>query len=697
MTADKLGGCLTMKAIFRSIVVIFAISFSFAYATEKPILEPADEKGLVKVGAPQVSPDGKWVAYSVSRYCSESEKRVGDIFLVSFTGGEPRQLTSSGGAESGYSWSPDSSTVVFAAKRDDDEKSQLYAIKIDGGEARRLTNQETGASAPWWSPDGRLIAFTSTVGELHTEEQREAFGDVRYAMHPRFYHLGRGWDDGSRKRIFVIPAEGGEARQLTDGECADEGDHSMKWSPDSKEIAYVSNRSPEWWNTIDTNIFVVDVGSGENRQLTTNVGPDHSPVYSPDGTWIAHRASYEYNYESENYKIHLVPRTGGEARVLTASLDRGVRAIAWAPGSDRIYFTASIDGSRDLQWVGVDQPERFHDVTTGLNISRFQVVDDQRFVFHAPTDVRPTEIYSLVGGEQRQLTSEASTWWKDRAVSPSEEIWIETADGARVQGWLIRPVGYQEGTRAPMILSIHGGPHGMSTTSFRFDFQLWANHGYAVLYTNPRGSDGYGQAFADAIHQDWHTLPFADLMAFVDHVVEMGVADPEALAVTGGSYGGYMTNWIIGHTDRFASAVSSAGLSNMVSFFGTTDEQFFSEKEMAGLPWRSRETHLSNSPLWAADNFSTPTMVLHGNNDWRVRPEQGVQLFLALQKVGVPSVYVNFPDEQHGLKQPDHRVLRHQLTLEWFDHWVKGEPVELATYITPRAYIHLPQPEMSSN
>jgi dipeptidyl aminopeptidase/acylaminoacyl peptidase len=681
-------------AIRRIIVVAAVLVSPLVNAMEKPTLEPADELELVTVGAPEVSPDGRWVAYSVSRYCPESKEREGDIYLVPFEGGAPRQLTSTGGVEKDYGWSPDSSTVVFAAKREDDKKDQIYAIRIDGGEARRITDLETGAVGPLWSPDGRLIAFTSKVGDLYTEDQRETFGDVRYVTHPRFYHLGPGWDDGSRKRIFVIPAKGGAVRQLTDGECADEGDHSMVWSPDSSAIAYVSNRSLEWWNTIDTNVFVVDVASGESRQLTTNVGPDHDPSFSPDGTWIAYRASSEYNYESENYTIHLMPREGGDDRVLTASLDRSVRTIAWGPGGDRIFFTTSSHGARNLQWVGVDQPGQFHNVTTGANqISDFRVVDNERFALHASTDVTPPEIYSLTGGEQHQLTHDASAWWTGRQVSTSEEIWIESAGGAPVQGWLIRPIDYQRGTRVPMILSIHGGPHGMYAPSFRFDYQLLANHGYAVLYTNPRGSDGYGQAFADAIHGDWHTLPFADLMAFVDHVVAMGVADPDALGVTGGSYGGYMTNWIIGHTDRFAAAVSSAGLSNLVSFFGTTDEQFFAEKEMAGTPWRSREIYLSNSPLWASASFQTPTMLLHGSDDWRVRPEQGVQLFIALQKEGVPSVYVEFPDEQHGLKGLEHSVLRYSLMLEWFDHWIRGAPVTLATSITPRAYVHPPRPE----
>jgi dipeptidyl aminopeptidase/acylaminoacyl peptidase len=666
---------------------------SFAPARADEPLAPADHLAQVGIGAPSVSPDGSWVAYSVTRYCPDLEEDVGDIYLRPFAGGEPRRLTGGTGKESGYSWSPDSTTLLFSAKRGEDEKSQIYAIRIDGGEARRLTNAENGASNPLWSPDGKLIAFTSSVGELHSEEQREAFGDVRYARHPRFYHLGRGWDDGSRKRIFVMPAAGGEARQLTDGECADEGDHSMVWSPDSKEIAYVSNRSTEWWNTIDTNIYIVDVTSGESRQLTINPGPDHSPVFSPDGKWIAHRASYEYNYESENYKIHVVPRTGGEARVLTEKLDRNVRSIDWGPASDRLYFSASIDGARDLHWVALDAPDNFHRVTTRPVIFQFEVVDDEHFVIQGATDVVPNEIWTVTGGELRRLTDEASAWWADRPVSASEEIWIETSDGARIQGWLMRPIGYEEGTQVPLILSIHGGPHGMSTPTFRFSNQLLAANGYAVLYTNPRGSDGYGQAFADAIREDWHTKPMTDLMAFVDHVIEMGVADPEKLGVTGGSYGGYMTNWIIGHTDRFQAAVSSAGLSNMVSFWGTTDEQFFAEKEMGGVPWQNREVYLSNSPLWAAENFSTPTMVLHGDNDWRVRPEQGAQLFLALQKMGVPSVYVNFPNEQHGIRQDDHVTLRYRLVLEWFGHWLKGEPVEIATYIEPRAYVHPPRPE----
>ena len=662
-------------------------------AQEGPLLAPDDHLNLVSVGTPRVSPDGRWIAYSVSRFDAERGKNDSDIYLIPFEGGEARRLTTHPGSESDYVWNPDSHRIAFAASRDGDS-DQIYVIDIDGGEARRLTDMESDAYGPAWSPDGTMLAFYSDVGDLYTAEEREALGDVRYIRHLRYYHR-RTWDDGARPRIFVMPAEGGEARRLTDGECADEGDHSLAWSPDSREIAYVSNRAGEWWNSIDTNVYVVDVVSGESRQVTTNPGPDHNPAFSPDGGSIAYLASYEYNYEAENYRIHVVPRGGGggEPLVLTGSLDRHINAFAWGPGGERIYFTAGSEGDYNIRFVETAAPDLFHDVTAGHQvIRRWSLVDNDRFVMLRATDVEDNEIYTLVGGQLNRLTTDANAFYAGYQIQPCEEIWIEAEDGARMQGWLIKPVGYQEGRSYPLILSIHGGPQGMSTPTLRFEFQLLANRGYAVLFTNPRGSRGYGQLFTDQINQDWGGLCYRDLMRFVDHVVETGIADPEKLGVMGGSFGGYMTNWIIGHTDRFAAAVSVAGLSNLVSFFGTTDEQFFIEKDMGGLPWRNREVYLGNSPLWHADNFSTPTMVIHGQYDFRVRTEQGEQIFTALQKMGVPSSYVWFPNEGHGVRQPIHLALYYRLKLEWFDHWLRGIPVDLATYITPRPYRHPPEP-----
>ena len=663
-----------------------------AYAQEKRVLMPEDHTGEINFGSPVPSPDGKWIAFSRSAPTGEGDERESDIYLMPFEGGMPKRLTTAEGSESGYCWSPDSKKIAFSARRDG-KNSQIYVIGIDGGEAVRVTDIESGASSPDWSPDGKMISFYSSVGSLYTDEEKEVFGDVHYVQHLRFYHLGPGWDDGSRQRIFVVPAEGGEARQLTDDECADEGDHSKAWSTDSKEIAYVSNRSAEWWNTIDTNIYIVDVASGESRQFTTNIGPDHDPVYSPDGTRLAWRASYEYNYESENYKIHVAPREGGEPQALVTTLDRNVRSIAWGPNSDRIYFVPSSEGTLNIRWVAVDSPEVVYYVTSGRHlISGWSVVDEKRFVFRDSSDVLGSEIYTLVGSKFTRMTRCTSTFWDQFEVMPCEEVWIDTEDGRKAQGWLIKPVGYEEGKRYPTILSIHGGPHGMSTPGLRFEFQLYANHGFAVLFTNPRGSDGYGQEFQDVIIEDWGKPTWSDLERFVDKAIEMGVADPDKLGVTGGSFGGYATKWIIGQTNRFKAAIPVAGLSNLVSFWGTTDEQFFIEKEMGGVPWGKKEVYLRNSPLWYAENFKTPTLVLHGNNDWRVRIEQGEQFFTALQKMGVPSAFANFPDEQHGVGGTAHRTVYYKLKLEWFGHWLQGKPVELAKYITPRAYVHPPQP-----
>lgn len=680
-----------MKARF-AFVLVALFSTWYVIAAEQRQLKAEDLLDEVSVGAPVVSPDGRWVVYSVTRFDRVKERSDGDLYLVAVNGGTPRQLTSAAGVESGPSWSPDSKRIAFSAKRDLD-KSQIYVISLDGGEAVRLTSIGTGASEPLWSPDGAWIAFTSSIGERLSAEQSKAFGDVRYVMHPRFYHLGRGWDDGTRKRIFVVPVAGGEPKQLTSGECSDEGDDQMVWRPDSGAIAFVSNRSSEWWNSIDTNIYVVDIATGNTQMLTTNPGPDNSPEYSPDDSRIAYRASYEYNYESENYKIHVMPAAGGETRALTAKLDRNVRSLAWDPAGTRIYFTASDRGAANLRAVDPVRPDAFVEITKGSqSVMSFHPLGGDRFVLRRTTDVAPAEIFAVAGGTMTQLTRHASEFWAQFAVAPAEEIWLKAEDGTALQGWLIKPIGYEQGVRVPLILEIHGGPHGMYSPTLRLAYQLLAHNGYAVLLTNPRGSDGYGQAFCDAIVKDWHTKPQSDVMRFVDKAIEMGVADKAKLGVTGGSYGGYLTNWLIGHTDRFTAAVSVAGLSNMVSFWGTTDEQFFPEKEMAGPPWLSKEAHLENSPLFAAPRIKTPTMVVHGANDWRVLPEQGVQLFLALQKVGVPSVYVDFPNEQHGVSGKAHQVVYQKLLLEWFDHWMLGKPVQLATYITPRPYTHPPTP-----
>ncbi len=664
-----------MRFRIFAVVVFFAFVLSFfSFGAEKRALTVDDMHAFKDVRNPTVSPNGKWVAYTVSYYCPVKEKRFSDIFLISADGRYKRQLTAHPAVESGISWSPDNRKIAFSAKRENDKK-QVYIIDINGGEAKRLTHVKTGAETPLWSPDGKWIAFYSSLGEIYSKEKKKELGDVRFITHLRYYHV-RNWDDGKRKRIFVVPADGSEKPvQLTKGKCSDEGDNSMCWSPDSKEIAFVSNRDNEWWNSIDTNIYAVTVPGGEMKQLTTNRGPDHSPAYSPDGKSIAYRSIFTYNYESENYKVVVAKRNGENPKTLTEKLDRSIRRFKWTPDNKKILFLFGSEGAYNIKSVSPNGGP-FTDVTTGNHSIRAMDIapDGKTLILLKGDGTHPAELFAFKKNKYKKLTTVNDRKREQFHLQPLEEVWAVSADGAKVQGWVIKPVGFKEGKKYPMILAIHGGPHGMSSMSFRFQFQLYAAHGYVVVYSNPRASLGYGETFSRQIWEDWGGLPYKDVMAIVDEVLKKGFVDEKKMGVTGGSFGGYMTNWIVGHTDRFAAAITVAGLSNLTSFYGTTDEQFFPEAEFKGMPWTNKEIYLKHSPIWYAKNFKTPTLVIHGQYDFRVRVEQAEQMFTALQKQGVPSAYAWFPDEGHGVRKPVHRKLYYKMQLDWFDHFILGKP-----------------------
>jgi dipeptidyl aminopeptidase/acylaminoacyl peptidase len=631
--------------------------------------------GFKTFGPPVISPDGLKIAYTVSFYCPVKKKKFADIYIMDINGNNKKKLTSHAEVESTPTWSPDSAKLAFSAKRKKDEKEQVYISDIRKKKVKRLTNFKSGAGDPLWSPDGKWIAFYSSLGQLYSDEFKKELGDVRFITHLRYYHV-RDWDDGKRKRIFVAAADGSQQPiRLTDGECADEGDSEMAWSPDSSEIAFVSNRSPEWWDNINTDIYTVSVPGGKIKQVTRNTGPDHSPAYSPDGKYLAFRSIFTYNYESEHYKVVVARRVDDDMGTpLTGKLDRDVSSFRWSPDSRDIYFLYGTQGVHHMKAVPAAGGE-FRDVMTGRHvISDWAITPDGRtFIVNKKDDVNEEDFFAYNNG-WKQLTTVNETVMKQFYTQPVEEFWATSIDGAKVHGWIIKPVGFEEGKKYPMILSIHGGPHGMSTLAYRFYFQLFAAKGFVVVYANPRASLGYGEKFSRQIWEDWGGLCYKDLMCVVDEVLKKGYVDEKKLGVMGGSFGGYMTNWIVGHSNRFSAAVTVAGLSNLTSFYGTTDEQFFLEAEFKGTPWEKQDSYLQHSPIWYAGNFKTPTMVIHGEYDFRVRTEQAEQMFTALQKQKVPSVYAWFPDEGHGVRKPVQRKLYYKLLLDWFSHYLLGQP-----------------------
>jgi dipeptidyl aminopeptidase/acylaminoacyl peptidase len=685
------------------VIVFLGLSLPGLAGEQKRAVTVDDMHSFKSVENPVVSPDGKKIAFTVSCYPSArgaymlrksvcvgfyspqgecasimtssqgKKKKFSDIYIMDIDGKNMRKLTAHPAVEKGISWGPDSRKIAFSADREG-ENSQIYIIDITGGEAEKRTDISSGASDPQWSPDGKWIAFYSPVGQLYSEEFKKELGDVRYITRLRYYHV-KTWDDGKRKRIFVVPSDGkGKPVQLTSGECADEGDHSMTWSPDSKEIAFVSNRDPEWWNSINTDVYTVSVPEGKIKQITTNRGPDHSPAYSPDGKYIAFRSIFTYNYESENYKVVAAKRDGQLAgKVLTGKLDRSIRRFKWGPDSKKIYFLYGSHGVYNIKAVPVQGGE-FQDTMVGRYVIRGWDVTPggKTFIVLKGDDVNQNELYSY-RNKWKKLTAFNDPIMKQFYTQPVEEIWVQSEDDAKIQAWIIKPVGFEKGKKYPMILSIHGGPHGMSSIGYRFYFQLLAANGYVVVYSNPRASLGYGEKFSRQIWEEWGGLCYRDLMRVTDAVLELGFVDEKQMGVTGGSFGGYMTNWIVGQNQRFAAAVTSAGLSNLTSFYGTTDEQFFPETEFKGAPWENSKIYVKHSPIWYAKNFKTPTMVIHGQNDFRVRTEQAEQMFTALQKQKVPSVYVWFPNEGHGVRKPVHRKLYYKMILDWFDHFLKGK------------------------
>lgn len=637
------------------------------------------------VGQCELSPDGRRVAYVVTYADQEKDGYRSQIHMLDVASGQTYPFTAGSHRDQAPLWSPDGSQLAFVSNRSG--KNQIWVIDTAGGEARQLTKLAAGVSGPAWSPDGRLMAFTARVKageELETEGQaKEKKGkdasDVRVINRIKYKFNGIGFFDDTRIQVFVVALPGGEPRQITFGDY----DHEHpSWSPDGKSLVFAANRTPEEDYTNVKDIWVAPVIAGEPRQVTKSVGPVGNPIWSADGQTIFHTGHGNEFGGATHPAIWSVPADGGpQTRLTDPELAVG-SGVTWdmttgSSGSDyrvvgdSLLFRAATRGQAHVFRTPCSGGSA-EQITQGIrNVVSFSASPGGHTIaYTAASDTDPGQVFVLGDAGERQLTQLHQWMAGELEVVLPEPYTYKSSDGWECQGWIIKPPGYRPGQKYPAVVQIHGGPHAMYGHGLFHEMQYLAAQGYVVVYTNPRGSQGYGQLFTDAVRGDWGGHDYEDIMAGVDAAIEMGFIDDSRLGVAGGSYGGYMTCWVVSHTDRFKAAVTQRALTNRYSFYGTSDiGPRFSESEFPGNPWDDHELLFDRSPIHYVQNITTPLLIIHAEQDLRCPMEQSEQLFIALKRLRRTTEFVRFPDENHELSRsgkPKHRLERLERLSGWF-------------------------------
>lgn len=647
---------------------------------------PNDLFKLQGVTDPQISPDGSRIVYVRSSADVMTDKEVPTLWLVDVASGQQRPLVAGKGAHSSPRWSPDGKRIAFVSSNGD-SPPQLYVLWLDSGASANVTGLPDSPGNLAWSPDGRQIAYTMRVpGEdmkLGSQPEDKPEGakwaeplEVINRVTYRFDEAGYakpGFD-----HVFVVSADGGAPRQVTFGDFDDGG--PLSWSPDGKRIVFSANRHDDWERDINNSeVYSVDVGSGAITALTSRQGPDGSPQLSPDGRHIAYLGYNDVNRSYENSDLYVMNADGSGVRLLTAKLDRSIDALEWA-GNDAVYVQyddeaktrvarVELNGSIKSLVEGLSPGAHYDRPYTG---GSFSVSRGGRIAYTAGTVSHPADLWVSSGGSGRRLTDLNGTWMASKVMAPVRKLAVTAPDGRRVDAWLVTPPGLQPGQRAPLILEIHGGPNTAYAPVFATDYQLYAAHGYAVLYTNPRGSTSYGEEFANLIDRAYPGQDYDDLMAAVDAAIADGVADPDNLFVTGGSGGGVLTAWIVGKTDRFKAAATQKPVINWISEALTMDSTPFTSRYWFNKkPWEDPMEYWRRSPLSLVGNVRTPTLVVVGSEDYRTPVSEAEQYYAALQIRGVPTALVKVPGASHGgiAARPSQSAAKAAAILAWFDKY----------------------------
>jgi len=673
-------------SLITTLLLALAIA-PLALAQTPPAFTVDEMLKLKRLSDPQLSPDGTRIAFVLTEVNLDQNTRNNDIWVVPVSGGAPVKIAGTDRSEDRPRWSPDGRQLAFVSNRDGG--SQIWVIPAAGGEPKKLTTIATEASGITWSPDGKWIAFVSDVfpacadaacneRELKARESSKVKAHLADGL---MYRHWTAWKDGVSSHLFLMPADGSAApRDLTPG-AADVppfslgGPEDYAFSPDTKEIAFA--RKTDKVEAISTNsdIFTLDlsVPGAQPKQITTGPGADGGPQYSPDGRYLTWRSQSRAGFEADRWTLNLLERKSGERRALAADWDRAVDGWTITPDSKAAYTAVEEDGQVRVYRLDLAGGAPKLVLKDGTNGDVQVAPDGKTIVFTRASLTAPAEIFraNADGTGMTAITKINADVLAKFALKPAESVTFAGAGGMPVQAWVVKPNRFNDGVKYPLLYLVHGGPQSAWNDgwTYRWNAQVFASAGYVVFMPNPRGSTGFGQRFTDEISNDWGGKPFDDLMKGVDYAEKLPYVDAARKVSAGASYGGYMMNWFLGHTDRFKAIVSHAGVFNLTSMYGATEELWFPEWDLGGTPWSNPESYAKWSPHTYAKNFKTPTLVTHGEIDYRVPVGEGLQLFTTLQRQGIPSRLLVFPDEGHWINKPQNAALWYRTFLEWMGRW----------------------------
>ena len=659
----------------------------FLSGAEKRGITSEDYFAFQNISDAHISPDGKQVVYVLTTVDQKRNRRDNSIWLVAIDAkSAPRRLTAEGVNSNSPRWSPDGSRLAFLSTRSgqaaasgggetETPRPQIYVLRFDGGEAQAVTHLKNGAGAFQWSPDGSRFVVLSRTGPSDNVAASARKSDVRHYSHISYKFNDTGWFDDKRSHLWVVEIGTGAVRQLTSGD--DWNDLDPQWSPDGTRIAFVSDRTgKEFDDGHNKDIWVIPAAGGELTKISDHDYDDTQPRWSPDGKSIAFAGQTQ---RRQFPKLYVAPAGGGKSAEVADNLDLIPTELHWGPGSRELRFESGWKGTTHIFRVDLES-RKVSPVTSGERAIRgFDANKEAGVMTYLSNDFQHLDdLYaaSLDGSGERQLTHLNTTLWAGVETAAVERLPYKSTDGWDIDGFFVKPVGWQPGKKYPMILSVHGGPAGQYGLDWYHEFQVYAGKGWAVFFCNPRGSTGYGQKFERGIVNNWGGMDYQDVMAGVDAALKKYPwVDTDRLGVTGGSYGGFMTNWILGHTTRFKAAVTLRSVVNFISDDGTRDGAYGHEEDFKGFLFDDFDQYWSASPLKYAKNVKTPTLILHSDNDYRVPLEQGEQWFRALKHYGVNAELVIFPRENHNLTrtgEPKHLVESLDWQCYWFDKYLNG-------------------------